>query len=271
MHDLWGLCFFAGAVLPHVPPGGEGWLVWLASAVLWSPGLAVHCYARRVQLVWLADRLRYRNLFRTRELLFTDIVSWNYGGDFEFETRQGTPFRVTKTLAFDAAFLDWLRQYPDRTTELRARSEEQIRAAFPVLAAGALLGAWGWLYPQPFVAVVVVLLLSPWMLILWHGIRRRRGKPSEDLVHFAWAFPARALVNLANNDPRLAVVWAMPEVGLGTGIGVLLLAAMCWSDPAVYKDKAALRSVVFLWTPGTIYGQVAALQMLWMSIRSGLP
>ncbi|MBL8215852.1 MAG: hypothetical protein JNK87_34340 [Bryobacterales bacterium] len=268
IHDLLGLCFFAIATLPHLRPDGQRWLLCLASAVLWLPGLAIHWYARRVQLVWLADRLRYRNLFRTRELLFTDIVSWNYGADFEFETRQGPPFRVTKTLAFDEAFLAWLRQYPNRTAELRANTEKQIKDALPQWVVGALLGAWGWLHPQPFPVVVLVLLLAPWMMIFWIRARPRQSQPVDELVCLAWLFPATALSNLANKDARLLVVWAMPEVALGGVIGLLLLAAFFRAHPALCKNKAALLSVVFLWTPIAVYGQVAAVGMLWKTIRS---
>ncbi|MBL8215854.1 MAG: hypothetical protein JNK87_34350 [Bryobacterales bacterium] len=251
-------------------PSISDWIILAFSALslVFSIGMIVYTY--RVRLEMGPASLLFREMRDTRELPYRNITGWRIRATIELQTPEGW-FRIDRFLAWDQFFYDWLRSFPNldeqlqrkELTEASPNDEEAITepAALKKLIrvrleaqwfdrAAIALAVWTVIWPVPYIPLLLVGAVMPWLAALF--MHHRRGWLEFDgdsqsirpTAIRAVGLPGCVLLTRALLDATFATFGYL-HLLLGLPLGLLLAAAVLWADPSARKLLTIIPLLLF--------------------------
>jgi len=247
-------------------------------------GLYLAAWVIRAKVTFWPDRIEVRELIRTRVLSRNDILGRRLQPSsppvivLVPRDKSQKQMKLAQMYNFDAAFRTWTDSVPDldaqeaRTAEQEIANNEEIgsspddrrealkrgkRLSGFVTFVTIALGAWAWIYPQPYRLVISLLALLPWaaMAIVARSgglfkIDTKRNDPHPS-VGIAFMMPGFVLVLRVLSDMN-ALKWTS-ALYLTMALGTLLGVAAVMADRSL-KNNVGMAILVLLLSSAYGYG-----------------
>jgi len=245
----------------------------------------------RSRVILKPDSIESRELFSTGRLLHEDILGHrlqqNQRGPASLVLVPRDSSRKQLKFAtfynFDETFWEWIGSLPDldqedqrdaqremlKNPEIGATPQDRLAAVknakrletFLTIAACAV-GAWGWIYPEPYSMVIVLLMILPWLVVAitmrsggLFRIDSKKNDPHPTLV-IPFLVPGLVLMLRAVSDVNL-LEWR-------TVIYISLLLAFALAATTIIADRSLKTQrgmmVAALLPLSTFYGYGATVE-----------
>ena len=238
--------------------------------------LAVAVFQSKIVLT--ADAIQVQEPFVTKQLLRTQIAGWRviptqYISTLEFTPRDphAKKIKCAATFKTDDAFDSWLSTLPNLDAQDIARSRAELETNQELgctpaerrenLAAAAnyaqyltwlsyAAAAWGWFYPEPYSAAVVVLAALP-LAAIFLGLRAKgvyqfegRRNDARPSLAVPVILPGAVLAIRALYD--LSFLHWQQLVAPGLFVTVALTVFIASADPSLARRRWPLLAILFL-------------------------
>jgi hypothetical protein len=286
-----GIGGFAGArFLASEPFPNPNSRLWIVGICVGFGIFGFYCLLStlRSSIVLFPDRIEINELTRTSVLSREEIRGWRSlptsPPGFVFIPREAgrRPVKVAQTFRLDPEFADWLYTLPCLDREDSRRSKAEIRnnpliGATPgermkalargkrlariVTAVASVALLWGFVYPNPYRLVIVILAALPWAAM--EIVRRSRGLLRVDAnrndahpnVAIAVCFPG--LVLLLRSMFDFNIIQSQVAAWISVFVGSLFCSAIFFVDPTLRTKAITVLTMLAL---SLAYGYGVAIE-----------